>query len=102
MAEFERSMIKQRIIQSKAKCKSEGKFLGGDAPYGFNNENGVLVEDEEEQKVVKVIQKLRSSGLSFNKIAISMNGSGYKSRTGGKWFSTQISRILKNNTKEQK
>lgn len=101
MAEFERSMIKQRIIQSKAKCKSEGKYLGGDTPYGFSNENGALVANEEEQEVVSVMQGLRSSGLSYNKIADSMNQSKYETRTRGKWFSTQISRILKINKKEE-
>ena len=43
--------------------QSQGEYIGGQAPYGFELVNGELVADDYEQAVTQQARELRESGL---------------------------------------
>ena len=96
VAQLERSMIANRIKQSKKVLKEQGKHLGGSIPYGYIKDiDGYLVENQQEQSVIGVMRRARTDmKLSYNKIAGYINDLGYTTRIGGIFTSTGVSRAL--------
>lgn len=67
-AELERDQIRERIVSVKRDQKERGRYLGGKVPFGFKVEQRfqegkimkVLVEIEEEQKIIADILAIRA------------------------------------------
>ena len=68
-ATFERERIGARISEVKQAQITEGKFAGGRTKFGFKVEDKKLVPDEEEQKLVRRIRKLKRRGMSSRRVA---------------------------------
>ena len=100
VGELERSMIRTRTKQTKALQKSEGKYLGGSVPYGFDRIDDRLEENEVEQEIIRIMQFERINGLSYAKIAHLLNAKGYRARSKGGFTAMSVSRALKYNEKE--
>ena len=96
VAQLERSMIANRIKQSKRVLKQQGKHLGGSVVYGYTKDiNGFLIEQPTEQGVIKIMRDARDNlKLSYNKIARNLNDLGHVTRNGGIFTSTGVSRAL--------
>ncbi len=94
MAEFERSMIRTRIIQTKQLQKQQGKFLGGKIPYGSIVVDGALIDDDEEQTIIKQMIRLRDKGLSYSKVSAKLTDLGYSTRNGTTFANVQIQRVI--------
>ncbi len=96
VAQLERSMIANRIKQSKKVLREQGKHLGGSIPYGYDKDvDGYLIPNDKEQSIIKVMKKAREEmSLSYNKIAGYVNDLGYATRNGGEFTSTGVSRAL--------
>ena len=77
VAQFERERIAERIAESKALAKSQGRYAGGVVPFGFdvveNEGQKFLRENPEQSKVIEKILSLREDGLSYKKIAKAVN-----------------------------
>lgn len=70
IAEFERERIGERIRDAKRHQRRSGQYLGGDRPFGWRvGEDGMLVEDEAEQRALGDIRAMRDAGSSFRTIA---------------------------------
>ena len=70
IAEFERERIGERIRDAKRHQRRTGQFLGGDRPFGWRvGGHGVLIEDENEQRALAEIRRLRSEGMSYRTIS---------------------------------
>jgi putative DNA-invertase from lambdoid prophage Rac len=70
IAEFERERIGERIRDAKRHQRRSGQYLGGDRPFGWRvGEDGMLVEDEAEQRALADMRALRDAGASFRNIA---------------------------------
>jgi len=70
IAEFERERIGERIRDAKRHQRRTGQFLGGDRPFGWRvGGDGVLIEDENEQRAIAEIRRLRSEGMSYRAIS---------------------------------
>lgn len=105
VAELERENISvQSYLGREEKAKSGG-WNGGFAPYGYRLNNGVLVADEEERKVVKLIfQKFLYENMGYTAITSYLNRLGYTRPPApnavkpsyGEWSADQIKRILSN------
>lgn len=95
MAEFERSMIRTRIKQTKAYQKQKGKFLGGKVPYGYKVIGNKLIKDPEEQKVIQHMIRLRDDGLSYSRVSKKLLELNYTTRKGTKFANVQIQRVIK-------
>jgi DNA invertase Pin-like site-specific DNA recombinase len=73
-AEMERNRLGERIRGTKQLKNQEDVWLGGKVGFGYNLENHgdkqYLVEDKDQQKVIKKMKLLREeNGLSYRKIS---------------------------------
>jgi len=105
-SEFFRKQLAVKIRTGvKEKMKSE---WFGKAPYGYKivsdkvgnrKQNTRLVENSEEQEILKLMTSLRDEGKSYNEIAEYLNIKGYKTRHTNKnkkssWHPSTVRNIL--------
>lgn len=93
-AEFEREVIKERMLNGRVEKAKLGKFAGGSAPYGYDLVTGELVVNEEQANIVRSVFSKRTEGLSLQKIADWMNESGFQTKRGGKWSKVHVKNML--------
>ena len=78
---------------TKAAC---GGYSGGRAPYGYSIEHGRYVINPDEADVVRMIFRNYSEGIPMMRIAETLNNLGYKTRSGGQFYTSNIKSILEN------
>jgi len=85
-------LLKTSAMTKKAmqRLKKEGKYTGGRPPYGYNLVDGDLIENENEQQVIKLTIKYKAKGLSYRKISKVLAEAGYLSRTGRSFTPNRI------------
>ena len=67
---LEKRRSAERIKGVKHKQKSKGRYLGGSRPFGYMiHDNGRLIENPMEQKVLKRIVQLKQQGKSLRAIS---------------------------------
>jgi DNA invertase Pin-like site-specific DNA recombinase len=67
---LEKRRSAERIKRVKKKQRSKGRYLGGSRPFGFMiHENGRLIENPMEQRVLKRIVQLKKEGKSLRAIS---------------------------------
>ena len=89
---LERQLTSERtkdVIQNK---KKSGKVYSR-TPYGFDRNDGMLIENHYEQKVLRKIDRMRNKGNSYLTISRFLNRNNHKTKTGKK-FTKDIVRIL--------
>src|SRR3954463_3251287 len=70
VAEAERDRIRERVRDVKADQRQRNRYLGGTAPFGWRVGNaGELVEDADQQRIIRRVQELRGQGHSLRAIA---------------------------------
>jgi len=58
--------LKENIKQKR----NAGKFVGGTVPFGYKlSDEGKLIEDAAQQKIIEIILKKRKEGLSFRSLS---------------------------------
>lgn len=101
VAEYERELIRERILEALARKKRRGERLGT-TPLGFKTVKnpkggpGELIENPEEIEIVKEIKRGRGKGWSYPEICRYLNGRGYKTKRNKKWYPSTVSYIVKN------
>lgn len=96
LAEFESDQIGERTKNSLAYLKSKGKVYCKNSPYGkMKDKSGMLVNNEEEQKIVKLIKRLRGGGRKYREIEEELRKRGLKNRKGKDYKISLIQHILK-------
>jgi DNA invertase Pin-like site-specific DNA recombinase len=96
IAQYERAVIRGRMMAGKAAKVAQGGYGGGRPSYGLKATGGELVVNEAEVAVVNTVTRLRDAGESYRAIAIALSEEGITTRTGGKWNPNQIRRIALN------
>jgi len=79
LAEQEMLEKKERFARGKKRKAEENKYCGGRVPYGYKVDRAqdkLIVVDEHEGEIVKLIYDLYEKGLSQPKIAKELNDSG--------------------------
>jgi site-specific DNA recombinase len=105
-SQFERELTGERTEAALQHLKSQG-FPAGPAPYGWLSQPRTseekqlkirkpLLIDEAEQEILGKANAMREAGLSYEKIADSLNARGFKTRSEGKWVKQYVIGILKN------
>jgi len=84
--EMSADMRVSKFRKAREYIRQSGLRCEGIRPYG---------DKPGEPETLKTIQSLRSSGLSCDKIAESLNADGVPARQGGKWNGATINKILK-------
>lgn len=69
-AALEKRRSAERIKGVKQRQRKQGRYLGGSRPFGYMiHENGRLIENPMEQRLLKKIMKLRRQGKSLRAIS---------------------------------
>jgi putative DNA-invertase from lambdoid prophage Rac len=77
VAEAERDRIRERITDVKRDQRQRGRYLGGRIPFGYRvDEDGALIEAEDQQAAIRDMLSMRSKGASLRSIAEAMKRRG--------------------------
>jgi len=104
LAQLEVDMTKERTRMGLKAVKRQGRWVGR-PPYGYlskkkrtenNSDTGILEEDSDECKVVKMIYKAKDNGYNYKEIAEFLDDQNISTRKGTPWNWTSIRDILKN------
>ena len=64
MHQLDRALISKRLRAGRQAKADRGGYVGGSVPYGFRLEDGQVVQDNEEQKVVALVGRRALAGVS--------------------------------------
>ncbi|PKN67573.1 MAG: recombinase [Deltaproteobacteria bacterium HGW-Deltaproteobacteria-15] len=97
LAEMERRLIGERTKAALSHKRSRNEKTGGEIPYGYDlTEGGILIKNDEEQKVIRLIRNLHAQELSLRRICADLERQGYRTKTGNPhWHPETISHIIK-------
>jgi site-specific DNA recombinase len=92
VAEYERSLITQRLSTSRKLKALAGGYAHGRPPYGWKALDGELVEIPEEQKALAIMRALRTTvpKHTFAAIAAELNARGIRPRSGDLWQTSSV------------
>ena len=86
LAQMEREATAERTRDALAELRRRGKRVSGRAPFGYRFDNGNVVEDAGEQKILVRILELRGEGLGARRIAGALNDAGIKNPRTRRWW----------------
>ena len=96
-AEFERHQIAVRLAGGRAQARKRGRKMGGDVPFGYrlDSDGKHLIEDTDEQEVIRLIRQLRTEGESLRAIGDELRQRGVLTRRGKTtWHPQTIKQII--------
>lgn len=94
VAQFERSLVTTRLAAGRARKAAEGGYAYGAPPYGYEAKNGSLSPLRTEQDILAIIMDMTAEGASPTGIARYLNARGTPPRSGERWHSMTVSRIV--------
>ena len=97
-AQFEREVITERVRDKMRASRLKGKWVGGNAAYGYKVENHRLVPVPEELPILERIYRRFTEVQSTRQIAYELNNDGIPWRRGKAWTPQHTYRILTNVT----
>lgn len=95
VAELERLLILERTAFGRNTKRERGGYSHGAPPYGYRAEDGELALEPSEQRVITAIRRYRGLRWSLREIANKLTKDGFKTKRGGKWHPSIISKILR-------
>ena len=96
-AEQERANIKLRTSGGRKVKARNGGYAGGRCPMGYKTVDGMLVVDEEQAEIVKMIFHLRFDlNKTYREIARILDEQGFTGKTGVKLLPATILYIINN------
>lgn len=95
-AAFERELTVERTTSVLHHKRSKGERTGS-VPFGYTlAADGItLVEDADEQAVLRRIEDCRAAGLSLRAIADELNAAGVIGKAGGTWHASTVRGVLR-------
>jgi site-specific DNA recombinase len=97
-AELERSMIRERTKAAMGVKRTRRERISRHAPFGWDfGPDGSLLENVQEEEVLRSIHALRAEGKSFQAIANMLNEKGIAAKQGGTWGHTSVRAVLRRN-----
>lgn len=98
-AEFERSLLIDRITSGFERKASRGEWLGGPSPYGYTldpESKSLIVHEDEAVVVHAMFSKHIDERLRATAISNWLNETGRRTRQGRLWSNQRVLRILSN------
>jgi DNA invertase Pin-like site-specific DNA recombinase len=93
VSQWEREVIRERTSTAMQHMKKAGQYTGGQVPYGFRLEDGNLVKDLAEQRVLELVRKYRGQGLTLRTIANVLSEQGIRSRANRPFHFQAVARL---------
>lgn len=96
VAELERSTLIERTSRGREFKKAQGLYVGGAPAFGLKVSEGKekLVQDPQEQLIIKIIRNSFAHGMSLNAIAKELNERGLPSKRGGQWYASSVRNVI--------
>ena len=95
MNEWERATISERTKTALQYKKEAGERISNHAPFGFHFNDGKVVKDATEQRIIERIAELHADGYSIRGIVTALDRAGYTNRNGKAIGRNEIWKILK-------
>jgi DNA invertase Pin-like site-specific DNA recombinase len=96
ISQYERALIRGRMMAGKAAKVAKGGYGGGRPPFGWRSEGKELVPEPREQEIIALVRHLsEDEGLSSRQIAVRLEEAGHRPKVGEHWSSVQVLRILR-------
>ena len=96
IAEENRKEIIERLWKGRQERTRQGKWPGGNVPYGFRRYDKKLIENASESETVRLMFGLSEGGASGAEIARKLNDADLKRRNGAEWTARQVRAVLAN------
>ncbi len=97
LSEFERDQVSERTKAALQHKKANGEKTGGNVPFGYDvTSDGLLVINENEQKAIRLMLRLKRKGHSLRAICRELEIEGHRTKTGRfSWNHKTVGSILK-------
>lgn len=96
VAQWEREAIGERTSVAMRHMRSEGRYTGGKAPYGYQlDADGQLITNVEEQAAIHTARRLRNNGLSLRAISDKLAEMGHLARSGRPFSASAVNGMLR-------
>jgi DNA invertase Pin-like site-specific DNA recombinase len=102
IAQYEREVIRLRLMAGRERKKMDGGYCGGAPPFGYVAVRGELVKIPGEQLVIRTILKQRDSGKSLRQIAAHLESAGMPSRASHKKWRPDTIRVIIERERQRK
>ncbi|HPF49854.1 MAG TPA: recombinase family protein [Caldisericia bacterium] len=97
LAQFERDVAGERTKNSLDRLRETGRVYNH-TPYGYDANDGLLIENKQEQKAIKLMIMFRQSGSSYQEIADELTLRNFKPKLANKWSKVAVLKILRRET----
>jgi len=95
LAEYELETLRSRVRDTLQTKKRNGiKYTK--SVFGFNAENGKMVLNEKEQKIIRKIFKMYENGFGYTEISNHLNKNGHTIKNGNMFSRMYVMNILRN------
>jgi DNA invertase Pin-like site-specific DNA recombinase len=95
-AQFESSMIGERVASAWTVKRSRREKTGGSPPFGYFVRHGRLIPKASEYPAVQDILRRRRRGESLQRIASALERQGVRRKEGGStWYPVAVARVLR-------
>ncbi len=101
VAEYERAMIRARMLAGQRRKAAAGGYAAGAPPYGWRAQSGELVPVPAEQAQLDVMLALRAGGDSLRRICQVLDASGVPPRRGQRWHPKVVAEIIEREQKRR-
>jgi site-specific DNA recombinase len=95
LAQFEREQTAERTSNSLQHLKGKRRRYTNKTPYGFQVQDGMLIEAPTEVAVIRDIREARAQGKSLAAVASQLNAKGVPTKEGKQWASATVHYLLK-------
>lgn len=95
VAQYERSLVRLRLMAGKQRKRKGGGYIGGQVPLGYRAGEGDLTPDEDEQRTIERMRELRAEGVSLRGICAALTAEGHKTKNGKTWHPYSVTVILR-------
>lgn len=94
LGEMERRQVKYRTKKAMEYKKGKGEVVG-QIPYGYRREGDKLISLEDEQQVIRIVNRLYRQRKNLSSVAKRLTELGYRTRQGKYFEPQQIKRIVR-------
>lgn len=96
VADMERKNINKRTSAGRSVKAARGGYSGGQPPMGYKVQDGRLIINEDEAKVVRFILTRKNAGCTMLSTVDALNEAGYTTRRGKKFQISTVQSIWNN------